>query len=214
MRTFTGSLIFALHVSISQTSTLKHLLPEAELAAVFQGLSEAFHGLRRHDLWDSAGRPICADPKEERLITLRGADLDQLAFGDLDYLMSCAGLTIGSRETVRFLTPRYLRALLSFPGFGWYTNGRMLRDRMERFGFDEWPRDQRLATANGLALMGRAMFLMADEYNLHGEADGAELIAWADAKRSAAIGEAEARAHKAGVRKAPRIRKPSGGNRS
>lgn len=180
---------------------MKHLLPEAELAAVVQGLSEAFHGQRQHDLWDSAGRLICADPKEERLAALRGADLDQLTFRDLDYLMSCAGLTIGSRETVRFLTPRYLKALLSFPGFGWYTNGRMLRDRLDRYGFDEWPRDQRLATANGLSLMGRALVLMADEYNTHLETDGVELIAWADAKRSVAIREAEARGHKAGRRK-------------
>jgi hypothetical protein len=180
---------------------LKHLLPEAEVAAVIQELSEAFHGQRQHDLWDSAGRLICADPKGERLAALQGADLDQLTFRDVDYLMSCAALTIGSRETVRFLTPRYLKALLSFPEFGWYTNGKMLRDRLDRYGFDEWPRNQRLATASGLSLMGRALVLMADEYDTSSEADGVELMAWADTKRSVAIREAEARAHKAGRRK-------------
>lgn len=180
---------------------MKHLLPIAEVEAVAQALDMAFHGLRRHDLWDATGRLMCADSKAERLAKLRETGLDDLSFRDLDDLMSCAGLTIGTGETVRFLTPRYLKALLSFPEFGWYTNGQMLRDRLDRHGFDEWPKDQRLATADAMALMGRAMVLLADDYNDHPEVDGTQLIAWANIQRATVQAEAERRKHKAGVKR-------------
>ena len=183
---------------------MKHLLSVAEVEAVVEALDMAFHGLRRHDLWDAAGKLMCADSKAERLAKLRETGLIDLSFRDLDYLMSCAGLTIGTGETVRFLTPRYLKALLSFPEFGWYTNGQMLRDRLDRHGFEEWPRDQRLATADAMALMGRAMVLMADDYNSHPEVDGTQLIAWANIQRAAAQAEAERRKHKAGAKRQPK----------
>lgn len=176
---------------------MKHLLPAPEITAVIKNLDETFRGMRQHDLWDEAGSLICSDVENPRMAKLKGADLDQLAFRDLDYLMSCAGLTIGTGETVRFLTPRYLKAFLNFPAFGWYTNGDMLRARFEKYDFDDWSRHQRLATANALKLMGRAMVLMADEF----EADGIELIAWAEAKRTAALEEADNLRHKATMRK-------------
>jgi len=142
--------------------------------------------MRQHDLWDVAGSLICSDVENSRVAKLQGSDLDQLAPRDLDYLMSCAGLTIGTGETVRFLTPRFLKAFLSFPAFGWYTNGGMLRARLDRYDFDGWSRHQRLAVANALELMGRAIVLMAHEFDEHSEADGIELIAWAEVKRTAA----------------------------
>ena len=186
---------------------MKHLLPATELEAAIRALDEAFHGQRRHDLWDNAGNLLCADPKEQRVAKAQKAGLENLSFGDLDYLTSCAGLTIGTRETVRFLTPRYLRAVLSYPKFGWYTNDRMLLDRLERFGFDAWPRDQRAATAEALVLMGRAMVLMADEYDDFSETDGAKLIEWAEAKRAVAQAEIERRKHKAGTPRRKALRR-------
>lgn len=138
---------------------------------------------------------------------LIGTDLGEIPFRDLDHLMACVGLTIGTRETVRFLTPRYLKAFLSFPAFGWYTNGEMLRDRLDRYGFDDWSHAQRLATATALELMGRALVLTADEHDRAAEIDGMNLIAWAETKQAAAAKETESRRHKATMRR--RRRKPS-----
>jgi hypothetical protein len=168
---------------------MKHLLPAAEVEQAISALAGAFYGMQRHDLWDARGELICSPSKVERLLAIQKLGLEGLGLSDLDFLMSCAALTIGTDETVRYLTPRYLSALLSFPQFGWYTAGAMMRDRLDRCGFDGWSKAQRVATAEALILMGRALVLMSDESCEEPEIDGGELIAWATAKRNQANAE-------------------------
>jgi hypothetical protein len=163
---------------------VKTLIPSEDVEAAIRSLDEAFRTQRRHDLWDDQGVLMCSPGKEERLRRIQARSLDALSWEDIDYLMSCADLTIGTAATVKFMLPRYLGAVLTFPAFGWYSGVAILRDRLDRCGFCSWPADQRLAAADALILVAKAWVLTATETDDVGSEDEAgQLLLWAQDSR-------------------------------
>lgn len=169
---------------------MKAHLASADVEAAINSLDTAFRTQRRHDLWDDQGVLICSPSKEERLRRIQARRLDALSWEDTDYLMSCAALTIGTDETVKFMLPRYLAAVLTFPAFGWGSGVAILRTRLNRCGFSAWPADQRHAVADALILIAKAWVLTATEADdVVSEDEAGELLLWAQDVRATVLAE-------------------------
>jgi hypothetical protein len=167
---------------------LKTRLPSEDVEAAIRALEAAFRTQRGHDLWDDRGVLQCSPSKEDRLRLIQARSLDALSWEDTDFLMSCAGLTVGGDETVKFMLPRYLAAVLTFPDFGWYSGVAILRDRLDRHGFTSWAADQRLAIADAMILIAKAWVLSAtDADDVVSEDEAGELLLWAEEARLVAL---------------------------
>lgn len=163
-------------------------LPSEDVEAAIRALEAAFRTQRRHDLWDDRGVLLCSPSKEERLRRIQARNLEALSWEDTDFLMSCAALTIGTDQTVKFMLPRYLAAVLTFPAFGWYAGVAILRERLDRCKFETWPMDQRRAVADALILIAKAWVLTATEADdVTSEDEAGQLLLWAQEVRLATL---------------------------
>lgn len=160
--------------NVKRTEARYAHLPEPQRSVVVE-LATVFASLQ-HDMW-SGETYHASSLRFEELAKLREKDLDKLSNSEIGRLMFCVMTTIGSRQTVKFLLPRFFAAYFAAPEDGWIAEPLVIVDRLERADFDSWPENERRPVLRALVLA--AQYEIDSEYSLD---DNLEARKWAQTR--------------------------------
>ena len=159
------------------------LLPPESLAKL-DALDRVFAGIE-HDLWIGDDLNVApAGVAETNLFRDKG--VDRLDDRDLDYVMFKCITTMGGVDTFKFFLPRFIRAVLANPFYGWTFEAHVLMNKLKTADFEAWPMPERATTAEAIEILAQT-YILIDEDEASGlNQDARALLAWAKSAKATA----------------------------
>jgi len=138
-----------------------------------------------HDLWIGDDLNV-APTRVKEAKAIRNKGMDRLDDQDIDYVMFKCMTTMGGVNTFKFLLPRFIRAVLANPFYGWTSEAHVLLNKLKTADFEAWPGPERAAAAEALEVLAQT-FILIEEDGVTGP-NGAtrELLAWARSAKASA----------------------------
>lgn len=131
-----------------------------------------------HDLWIGDDFNV-APTRIAETKAIRAKGVDQLDDGDLDYVMFKCMTTMGGVATFKFFLPRFIRAVLANPFYGWTSEAHVLMNKLRTAGFEAWSLSERATTADALEVLAQTYILIDESEETGPDPDARALLALA-----------------------------------
>lgn len=138
-----------------------------------------------HDLW-TANQLNVAPTRFRETKAIRAKGVDHLDERDLDYVMSKCMTTMGGLDTFKFFLPRFIRAVLANPHYGWTSEAHVLMSKLNTAAFENWPASERVVVAEAIEILAQTYILINEDEVSGPDDDSRSLLAWAKSAKAAA----------------------------